>query len=175
MTNCNLETISKNKSKPHIFTDIDMYSIIEQFAIVVLRESRAHLKEQVSAKSLNYNQWLVLKLIYLRRADTPKRIADIIGVSPPNITRYAEQLNQKQLIKRSNIADDRRVVKFELTSKGVHVANKIYSSYKDLPKKVENGLVGQEYSIWKIITEQIEKKIEKKIVTGANNIYSHAN
>ena len=104
---------------------------------------------------LHYNHWLVLKLIYLGQADISKHLADFIGVEAATITKYVDQLEQRQLITRNYIQEDKRVNKLKLTSKGIHLSKKTFDSYIGLLENIEHSLSEKELILWKPIIWQL--------------------
>lgn len=157
ITNIDTDISSRSKKTLHRFSHIDIYAIIENLAVAVLKESRTHLKQNMKSTNLKFNHWLVLKFLFMQRADSPKKLADIMHVGPSAITHYLDYLEISELICRNHNVSDRRTITLELTSKGVRAVTNILNSYKHLPNTVESSLFGQEYIVWKMIAKCIDK------------------
>jgi len=63
-------------------------------------------------------EFSILSLIQANDKVTPKRLSTALGVAAPNLTIVLDRLEQRQLVKRTRSAHDRRVQHIELTAKG---------------------------------------------------------
>ena len=137
--------------KSYKSTHLDLCSNIELLAVNIIRECKKVSAIHMGDLGLHYNHWLVLKLIYLGQADISRHLADFIGVEAATITKYVDQLEQRELITRNYLQEDKRVSKLKLTSKGVHLSKKTYDSYIGLLKNIEHSLSEKELTLWKLM------------------------
>ena len=127
----------------------------------VVNEAKQQLKQPLKRVNLSMNQWLVLKILYLKRADTSTKISSIMNSDAASITRNVDGLEIRGLIERMRQTSDRRVIRLKVTSKGIHIAEQIYASYSEILKNIENRLMRDELTMW--------KKIERCITNHIND------
>ncbi len=123
----------------------------------VVNEAKQRLKKPLQQSSLTMNQWLVLKVLYLKRANTPTSVANSINADATTITRHLDSLETSELVQRSHKKTDRRVIEINLTNKGEAVAKRLYSSYEGILKGFKENLVQDEHSMWKKVEQCISK------------------
>jgi DNA-binding MarR family transcriptional regulator len=80
---------------------------------------------EVAPMDLTAMQWTPLLRMAAGQADTAAELARIVGMDTGAMTRMLDRLEHKGLIRRSRSAEDRRVIKLELTEEGRHKANQI--------------------------------------------------
>jgi DNA-binding MarR family transcriptional regulator len=80
---------------------------------------------EVAPMGLTAMQWTPLLRMAAGQADTAAELARVVGMDTGAMTRMLDRLEQKGLIRRARSADDRRVIKLELTEEGLHKAHQI--------------------------------------------------
>jgi DNA-binding MarR family transcriptional regulator len=80
---------------------------------------------EVAPMGLTAMQWTPLLRMAAGQADTAAELARIVGMDTGAMTRMLDRLEHKGLIRRARSADDRRVIKLELTEEGLHKAHQI--------------------------------------------------
>lgn len=80
---------------------------------------------EVAPMGLTAMQWTPLLRMAAGQADTAAELARIVGMDTGAMTRMLDRLEQKGLIRRARSAEDRRVIKLELTEEGLHKARQI--------------------------------------------------
>jgi len=80
---------------------------------------------EVAPMDLTAMQWTPLLRMAAGQADTAAELARIVGMDTGAMTRMLDRLEHKGLIRRSRSAEDRRVIKLELTEEGRQKANQI--------------------------------------------------
>ncbi|QEI07392.1 MarR family transcriptional regulator [Pigmentiphaga aceris] len=80
---------------------------------------------EVAPMDLTAMQWTPLLRMAAGQADTAAELARVVGMDTGAMTRMLDRLEHKGLIRRSRSAEDRRVIKLELTEEGRHKANQI--------------------------------------------------
>ena len=122
--------------------------------LVVIRianQIKQALKIPLKKFNISVNQWLVLKIIYMRLAETSSKITLIMNTDAAAITRYLDYLEIRGFVKRERQTHDRRVIVIKLTSKGLNTAEKVYKSYAEIFNNFEKFLMQDELSMWRLI------------------------
>lgn len=99
--------------------DADIITYIETIHSIAKKNTTGFLKKH----HVNYQQWRILKAIYLELAITPAKVSAATFTDSGTISRQLELLETKGLVKREHSKQDRRVVNLRLTSKGEHIAS----------------------------------------------------
>ena len=99
--------------------DADIITYIETIDSIVRKKTTAYLKKH----QVNYQQWRILKSIFLGLATTPAKVSAATFTDSGTISRQLELLEAKGLVSREHSKQDRRVVDLKLSSKGERIAN----------------------------------------------------
>ena len=99
--------------------DADIITYIETIQSIAKKKTTEFLKKH----QVNYQQWRILKAIYLELAITPAKISAAIFTDSGTISRQLELLEKKGLVKREHSKQDLRVVNLNLTFKGEYIAS----------------------------------------------------
>jgi DNA-binding MarR family transcriptional regulator len=67
---------------------------------------------------ITFTQWAVLALLHSDIADTCGGLARNLGHNSGAMTRVLDQLEERRLLKRSQVPEDRRVTKLRVTAEG---------------------------------------------------------
>ena len=143
------------------FTCLDMNASSVLFGLSLVNKAKLHLKAPLRKANLTLTQWLVLKIIYLKRADTPTLISKTIDADPTTITRHLDSLAKRSLITRTHDENDRRVITLTITKKGADVAKQLYKSYTGIFNDFDRYMTEDESTIWKKIEKTVCGHIEK--------------
>lgn len=84
----------------------------------VMAAMRARFGAQLATSGLTFPQWLVLKTLARDGRRTVRELADVLQVTPANITGIVDRMERDGLVTRSKSAEDRRVVYVRLTERG---------------------------------------------------------
>ncbi|MEJ2114734.1 MAG: MarR family winged helix-turn-helix transcriptional regulator [Gammaproteobacteria bacterium] len=98
--------------------DTNIITYIETIHSIAKKKITCFLKKH----NVNYQQWRILKAIYLELAVTPAKVSTATFTDSGSISRQLELLESKDLVKREHSKQDRRVVNLSLTSKGENIA-----------------------------------------------------
>ena len=96
----------------------DIITYIETIYCIARKKTTGYLKKH----QVNYQQWRILKSVYLELAITPAKVSAATFTDSGTISRQLELLEKKGLVQREHSKQDRRVVNLKLTSKGENVA-----------------------------------------------------
>lgn len=162
-----------NMNEPEMNTDtmdcaalepfcVDINFITVLLGISIVNEAKRQLKKPLQRANLTMNQWLVLKILFLKRANTPTKVANILNFDTAAITRHADILELRGLIERERKTGDRRVIYLQLTSKGIHTAEKIRTLYAGIFSNFEFRLMHDELKMWITIKKCIASHVRKK-------------
>ncbi|MEM7401974.1 MAG: MarR family transcriptional regulator [Pseudomonadota bacterium] len=146
------------------FTCLDLNASSVLFGLSLVNKAKLHLKTPLRKANLTLTQWLVLKIIYLKRADTPTLISKTIDADPTTITRHLDSLSKRGLITRTHDENDRRVITLTITKKGTEVAKQLYKSYTGIFNDFDRYMTDDEATIWK----KIEKAVCGHIVNTSH-------
>ncbi len=138
--------------------DINATSVLLSLSIV--NKAKLHLKVPLKQAKLTLTQWLVLKIIYLKRADTPSRISKTIDADPTTITRHLDTLEKQGLINRHHDVNDRRVIQLKITKKGTQVAQELYKNYIGILENIESYLTNDDLVIWEKVKRCVCKHVQ---------------
>ena len=147
--------------KPYSLSCIDINAASVLLGLSIVNKAKLQLKEPLSAAKLTMNQWLVLKILYLKRADTPSHVAKTIDADPTTISRHLDSLEKRGLISRKNDSDDRRVVQLQITHEGELIAKQIYQRYSGILQNLDPYLTENQQAIWKKIEEYVLNHIDE--------------
>ena len=77
-----------------------------------------YLIHQQISETLTYDQHYVLKYIHKRKMTTASELAELLNVNKSAITALINRLEEKELIVRKRLAEDRRIVHLSLSERG---------------------------------------------------------
>ena len=96
--------------------------IIISFADRLNSFTHTTLNKELDSYGLKFNQWRLIHAISSKSIFTPAKLADELMIERATVSRYLDQLEDKQCIRRSHNRFDRRVVDIELTPNGEKIA-----------------------------------------------------
>ncbi|MGI9227602.1 MAG: MarR family winged helix-turn-helix transcriptional regulator [Gammaproteobacteria bacterium] len=127
----------------------------------IFNETKKQMKSPLKKESLTMNQWVVLKILFLNRANTASRVSNIMNTDGASITRNLDELEYRGFIERDRQINDRRVIHLKLTIKGLQVTEKLFASYAELLNNFENRLAQNERAMWRKVEQCIATHISK--------------
>ncbi len=84
--------------------------------------TRTTLNKELDRYGLKFNQWRLIHAISSKSIYTPAKLADELMIERATVSRYLDQLEDKECIRRSHNRLDRRVVDIALTPTGEKIA-----------------------------------------------------
>lgn len=139
--------------------EINAASVLLGLSIV--NKAKLQLKKPLAAANLTMNQWVVLKMLYLKCANTPSKLAKTIGADPTTISRHLDNLENRGLIGRKNNSNDRRVFYLQITPDGETIADQIYQYYPDVLKNLDLDISRNQQQIWNKIEQYMVDFIDE--------------
>lgn len=129
------------------YASLNMHVTAILLGMNIFNEIRQQLKLPLRRENITFNQWLVLVVLILNRADTPTKVRRLLNADAAAITRRLDGLELCGLVRRIHSTKDRRVTRVELTKKGKEVAEKMYSPYVSVFQNLEYILSTEELEL----------------------------
>jgi MarR family transcriptional regulator, multiple antibiotic resistance protein MarR len=97
-------------------------------------------------------QWIVMMVLAYQNDDTAANLAKRLNYDPGSMTRLLDRMQEKGLLKRARLDDDRRCIKIELTDAGrelapsltiaaINVINQALAGFSTAEHQLLNGLL----------------------------------
>ncbi len=90
---------------------------------------------------LTEQQWRVLRVLWVREAETLRRLADVTLIPAPSLVGVVDRLERGELVTRQRSEADRRKVNIVLTSQGAalerEVMPRVAAAYAELKQSVD--------------------------------------
>ena len=96
--------------------------IIISFADKLNSFARTKLNKELNCYDLKFNQWRLIHAISSKSIFTPAKLADELMIERATVSRYLDQLEERNCVERTHNNLDRRVVDIKLTNKGEEIA-----------------------------------------------------
>lgn len=96
--------------------------MIISFADKLNSFARTTLNKELDSYGLKFNQWRLIHAISSKSIFTPAKLADELMIERATVSRYLDQLEDKECIERAHNRLDRRVVDITLTPTGEKIA-----------------------------------------------------
>jgi len=97
------------------------YTLHNRVGFKVTRLARimeARLEKQLSEHGITRLMWCVLRGVGMENVTTPSRLAEYICIARPAVSRLLKVMEERGLVKRLEIGDDKRFIEVELTELG---------------------------------------------------------
>ena len=114
----------------------------------VFSELEAQLRLPLKEFGMSTSEWLVLKTVYYKFAQTPSGISKYLNIQAASVTRYIDKLVEKKILQRVYQKRDRRVVEVNTTKAGEKVCKQILKKYPGITKRVEKRMEDSELALW---------------------------
>lgn len=83
-----------------------------------VRALRAHIDRMLSAHGLRLGQYQLLRVLWERDGQTPRQLAEQVGVEMPTVTRTVQRMVRDGLVRREANPKDARSVHIYLSKRG---------------------------------------------------------
>ncbi|MCH3965803.1 MAG: MarR family transcriptional regulator [Clostridium sp.] len=84
-----------------------------------------YLKSDLAKFDVTPVQYGILKCLWTQSGQTPKQMADVLGLDGSTITGILDRMENKKLLKRTENPEDRRTLKVVITDKGLELQKPI--------------------------------------------------
>jgi DNA-binding MarR family transcriptional regulator len=131
------------------FYKADTYHPDESVAYLMRRvmiSVGAAADREMEPLGLTHAQWVPLYKLYLGRSTTAAELARDCQLDAGAMTRTLDRLEAKGLIRRTRSAEDRRVVRLELTAEGREAADRIPAMLCDVLNAHLKGFKVEEWN-----------------------------
>lgn len=137
------------------------------FNIVKLNEQ--FIDKSVGQFSLTRTQWkIIARFNFLPMPCTQQAMINSMGIDGAHLTRSLEKLENRALIKRERLNNDKRAYTIYLTKKGKSLLQKIEQILKDESCLLSTGLSKDENAVLNKALNKIEMNV-KKALQNFNN------
>ncbi|MEA5009924.1 MarR family transcriptional regulator [Clostridium tyrobutyricum] len=116
-----------------------------------------YLKTNLEPFDVTPVQYGILKCLWTKDGQTPKQIADILGLDGSTITGILDRMEKKKFVKRTENPEDRRTLKVVITDKG----SRLQKPVEEVVNKVNQYML-------EIFTEKEQKKFKSFLRLIAN-------
>ncbi|WP_416044733.1 MarR family winged helix-turn-helix transcriptional regulator [Clostridium tyrobutyricum] len=116
-----------------------------------------YLKTNLEPLDVTPVQYGILKCLWTKDGQTPKQIADILGLDGSTITGILDRMEKKKFVKRTENPEDRRTLKVVITDKG----SRLQKPVEEVVNKVNQYML-------EIFTEEEQKKFKNFLRLIAN-------
>ncbi len=127
--------------------------------------ARTTLNKELGAHGMKFNQWRLINTIYSKSVYTPAKLADELMIERATVSRYLDQLEANDCIKRTHNQMDRRVVDIKLTAKGEKLAklgiSLMDNAYKEMFSQYSESDFKQ--------LESLIEKLSNNLVTASHS------
>ncbi|MES0811704.1 MarR family transcriptional regulator [Roseibium sp. SCPC15] len=96
------------------------------------RIMEARLEKQLSEHGITRLMWCALRGIGMENVKTPSELADYICIARPAVSRLLKTMEERGLLARSGINDDKRYTEVALTELGVEKMKACHVLVRDL-------------------------------------------
>ncbi len=90
-------------------------------------------------------QWIVMMVLAYENDDTAANLAKRLNYDPGSMTRLLDRMQEKGLLKRARLDDDRRCIKIELTDAGRELAPSLTIAAINVINQALNGFSAEEH------------------------------
>ncbi|WP_446897920.1 MarR family winged helix-turn-helix transcriptional regulator [Clostridium sp. LBM24168] len=108
------------------------------------------LKSDLAKFDVTPVQYGILKCLWTKNGQTPKQIADVLGLDGSTITGILDRMENKKLLKRAENPEDRRTLKVIITEKGL----KLQKPVEEIANRVNENMIG-------VFSEKDQKQFKK--------------
>ncbi|WP_375143426.1 MarR family winged helix-turn-helix transcriptional regulator [Domibacillus sp. A3M-37] len=115
--------------------------------VVFMRAAQAveeKIYQDIARYGINTSEFAVLELLYHKGRQTIQQIGKKVLLASGSMTYVLDKLEQKNLAKRENCPDDRRVIYAVLTNKGTSFIEDIFPQHQKVIEQIFEGLTDQE-------------------------------
>ena len=103
--------------------------------------------------------WLVLMNLKHASWRTQHDLAGAVGIEGPTLTRHVDGLEQRGLVRRSPVPDDRRAVRVELTDEGHALHARLLAVVIDFDRRLRQGTSKDEITHLGELLERLAQNI----------------
>jgi MarR family transcriptional regulator for hemolysin len=118
--------------RPPVVGELDVLAtFVDEIGWALARRRAAHTR-RLGRRGITGSQTMLL--FHLRmRGDMPMgRLADLLGIGLPNLTGIVDRMEERGLVERRRVPDDRRLVLVSLTAEGRRIPEEIEGVQREL-------------------------------------------
>lgn len=111
-----------------------------------------YLKAKLAQFDVTPVQYGILKCLWSENSQTPKQIAEVLGLDSSTITGIIDRMENKKLVIRTANQDDRRTLKIVITDRGL-----------ELRQPVERAVDEVNKYMLEIFTDEEQKQLKQSL------------
>jgi DNA-binding MarR family transcriptional regulator len=129
----------------------------------VMVAMRGRFSQQLAQSGLTWPQWMVLKAIARDGRRTVRELADVLQVTPANITGIVDRMERDGLVTRSRSSEDRRVVYVRLTERGHEKTAEVKGCANAVLTGMFDGWSDADVAAFRRLLEQVRLRPEDQV------------
>ena len=147
--------VNLDQTRPHAdITERTPADLGESMALLVNVVYRG-MAEQVAPHELNLLEFALLRAFLDQEEWTTTRLAQLLPVKTPRISRVVTKLVDRGLIRRQRNRNDRRVVFLTLTDKGKALTMDLHRRVQEFDATLIKGVSEEEMSVFTSVTSRV--------------------
>ena len=121
------------------------------------RIMEARLEKQLSEHGVTRLMWCVMRGVGMENVNTPSGLAEYICIARPAISRLLKSMEQRGLVERTGINDDKRFTEVALTELGIEKMKTCHVLVRQLNEHFSSKLDSDTYDV---LMEAIDRLTE---------------
>ncbi|MCV0425602.1 MAG: MarR family transcriptional regulator [Roseibium sp.] len=119
------------------------------------RIMEARLEKQLSEHGITRLMWCVLRGVGMENVTTPSELADYICIARPAVSRLLKTMEERGLLERINVNDDKRFTEVALTKLGVSKMKACHVLVRELNEHFSGKLDDRTYQMFMDVVDRL--------------------
>ena len=119
------------------------------------RIMEARLEKQLTEHGITRLMWCVLRGVGMENVNTPSELADYICIARPAVSRLLKTMEERGLLERIGVNDDKRFTEVALTELGLSKMKACHVLVRDLNDHFSGKLDDQSYQLFMDIVDRL--------------------
>jgi MarR family transcriptional regulator, 2-MHQ and catechol-resistance regulon repressor len=135
---------------------------INQPFLLLMQTSKAiqdRIRDEMSKNKLSITEFSVLEVLFYQGKQTIQQIGNRILISSGSMTYVIDKLEQKDIIKRNDCREDRRVIHITLTAEGMEMLENIMPKYQDMVDSIFGDLTDDESQLLVNLLKKVSNRV----------------
>lgn len=117
---------------------------VAQAAVTTVELFERHIGERYGLRKVEFS---ILMLLQANHAITPKKLGQMLALTPPNLTLLLDRLQERGLLRRERSQVDRRSHNIVLTGAGVELAGETAAAAVPMERELQGRLSAAERAL----------------------------
>ncbi|WP_420413928.1 MarR family winged helix-turn-helix transcriptional regulator [Roseibium sp.] len=134
------------------------YTLHKRIGFKVTRLARimeTRLESQLSEHGVTRLMWCALRGIGMENVTTPSQLADYICITRPAISRLLNTMEERGLVRRTGIDDDKRFTEVDLTELGTEKMKLCHVLVRELNDHFSSKVDQDSYELFMTVIDQM--------------------